>query len=66
MMMAAFQMNVLSAEQEEERMLMRAIEESKFDGANDPTAPDVDNMTYEQLMELGEKAGKVNQGLGAF
>ena len=47
MMMAALQMNVLSAEQEEERMLMRAIEESKFDGVNDPISPDVDNMTYE-------------------
>ncbi len=41
------------------------MEESKEDAiANlDPTCPDVDNMTYEQLMELGENAGKVSQGL---
>lgn len=67
MMMAALQMNVLSAEQEEERMLMQAIEESKFDsGVNDPTSPDVDNMTYEQLLEMGDNAGKVSRGLSAF
>jgi hypothetical protein len=50
---------------EEERLLRRVIEESK-DEANsnlDPTSPDVDNMTYEQLMELGENAGKVSRGL---
>ena len=29
---------------------------------NDPDNPDVDNMTYEQLMEMGENAGKVNKG----
>ena len=28
----------------------------------DPDNPDVDNMTYEQLMEMGENAGKVNKG----
>ena len=31
-------------------------------GVTDPNSPDVDNMTYEQLMELGENAGKVNKG----
>ena len=31
-------------------------------GVHDPNNPDVDNMTYEQLMELGENAGKVNKG----
>ena len=67
MMMAALQMNVLSAEEEEERMLMQAIEESKFDsGVNDPASPDVDNMTYEQLLEMGDNAGKVSRGLSAF
>jgi len=60
-------MNVLSAEQEEERMLMQAIEESKLDnGVNDPTSPDVDSMTYEQLLEMGDNAGKVSRGLSAF
>lgn len=40
------------------------MEESKHEvGMVDPTSPDIDNMTYEQLMELGENAGKVNTGL---
>lgn len=40
------------------------MEESKHEiGVVDPTSPDIDNMTYEQLMELGENAGKVNTGL---
>ena len=30
--------------------------------ANDPDNPDVDRMTYEQLMELQENAGHVNRG----
>ena len=34
-----------SAEAEEERLLQRAIEESKNDA--DPTNPNTDNMTYE-------------------
>jgi len=42
---------------EEERLIQRAIEESKQDG-NDP-----DSMTYEQLLELGERLGKVQCGL---
>ena len=50
---------------EEERLLLRVIEESKEEAVFnlDPTSPDVDNMTYEQLMELGENAGKVSKGL---
>ena len=32
-------------------------------GHSDPNNPDVDNMSYEQLMEMGEKAGSVNRGL---
>ena len=50
---------------EEERLLLRVIEESKEEAVFnlDPTCPDVDNMTYEQLMELGENAGKVSKGL---
>ena len=46
---------------EEERLLQRALEESKND-AQDPDNPDVDRMTYEQLMELGENAGQVSRG----
>ena len=50
---------------EEERLLRRVIEESKEEAVLnlDPSNPDVDNMTYEQLMELGENAGKVSKGL---
>ena len=51
------------AQAEEERLLQRAIEESKNDApANDPNNPDVDRMTYEQLMELGDNAGHVSRG----
>ena len=64
-----FMVHMQMAEQmraiEEERLLRRVIEESKDEAASnlDPTSPDVDNMTYEQLMELGENAGKVSKGL---
>ena len=47
-----------SAEEEEERMLQRAIEESKQDNGPNP-----DEMTYEQLLELEEENGKVSKGL---
>ena len=40
-----------AAQLEEERLLQAALEESK-QMAHDPNNPDVDNMTYEQLMEL--------------
>ena len=49
---------------EEERLLRRAIEESKAmaGGGSQSQGPDVDNMTYEQLMDLGEKTGNVSKG----
>jgi len=48
---------------EEERLLQRAIEESKnMAPADDAANPDVDRMTYEQLMELGDNMGQVNRG----
>ena len=50
-----------SAQAEEERLIQRAIEESKQDA--DPTVPNVDNMTYEQILELEENNGKVSKGL---
>ena len=51
------------AQAEEERLIQRAIEESKREApANDPNNPDVDRMTYEQLMALGENAGQVSRG----
>ena len=49
-----------SAEAEEERMLQQAIEESK-QGLN--LEPNVEEMTYEQILELEEKNGKVSKGL---
>ena len=42
---------------EEEQMLARAIEESK------QSNPNPDNMTYEQMLELEERVGKVSKGL---
>jgi hypothetical protein len=50
-----------SVEEEEQRLLQRAIEESKNDA--DPNNPNTDNMTYEQLLELEERNGKVRKGL---
>ena len=50
-----------SAEAEEQRLIQRAIEESKNDA--DPSNPNTDNMTYEQLLELEENNGKVSKGL---
>ena len=48
---------------EEERLIQRAIEESKREApANDPNNPDVDRMTYEQLVQLGDTAGQVSRG----
>ena len=46
--------------QEEERAIQRAIEESRRGGGN---SNDPDNMTYEQLLDLGERVGKVSKGL---
>lgn len=52
-----------SAEAEEQRLLQRAIEESKNDAPIDPNNPNPDQMTYEQLLELEENNGKVSRGL---
>ena len=52
----------MSAQAEEERLLQRAIEESKQEAVSDPNSPDVDNMTHEQLLQLQERAGHVNRG----
>ena len=49
------------AQAEEERLLQRAIEESKNE--QDPNNPNPDNMTYEQLLEMEEANGKVSKGL---
>ena len=57
---------VNSAEAEEERLLARAIEESKQSAPDDPSNPNTDNMTYEQLLELEENNGKVSKGLKAY
>ena len=46
------QVMVHSVEDDEEAMLQRAIEESKRDMPEDPNNPNVDAMTYEQLLEL--------------
>lgn len=40
-------MGANSAEAEEERLLKRAIEESKNECPSDPNNPNTDNMTYE-------------------
>ena len=52
-----------SAEAEEQRLIQRAIEESKQSVPDDPSNPNVENMTYEQLLELEENNGKVSKGL---
>ena len=46
-----------SHQEEEERLIQMALEASNQEQVVDPDNPDVDNMTYEQLMELGENAG---------
>ena len=50
--------------EEEERLLQMALQASSEvnDPIVDPDNPDVDNMTYEQLMEMGSNAGQVNRG----
>ena len=50
-------------EAEEQRLLQKAIEESKHETFQDPDNPNTDAMTYEQLIELEERNGKVNKGL---
>jgi hypothetical protein len=46
---------------EEEQALQRAIEESRRMNTNGQ--PDPDSMTYEQLLDLGDRMGKVSKGL---
>ena len=41
---------------------MQVMEESVLT-YQDPTSPDVDRMTYEQLLEMGDSAGSVSKGL---
>ena len=68
-MMMQFVMNNMvmvretSAEQEEQRMLQRVLEESKRDAGIDDQ-PNPDEMTYEQLLELeAANGGAVSKGL---
>ena len=49
--------HLVSNHNEDERALQRAIEESR--GSD----PNPDTMTYEQLIELGDRVGKVSKGL---
>ena len=48
---------VMVQNHDEDRALQRAIEESRRANRDDP-----DNMTYEQLLELGDRMGKVSKG----
>lgn len=43
--------------EEEEEVLKKAIEESKKEN------PNPDNMSYEEMIDLGERVGKVSKGL---
>ena len=51
-------MHIMVQNEDEERQLQRAIEESRRADSNNP-----DNMTYEQLLELGDRLGQVSKGL---
>lgn len=48
-------------EAEEQRLLQQAIEASRGDA--DPSNPNTDNMTYEELLQLEDRNGKVSKGL---
>lgn len=48
-------------EAEEQRLLQQAIEASRGEG--DPNNPNTDNMTYEELLQLEDRNGKVSKGL---
>ena len=50
----------MHARAEEDRAMQRALEESK--NSSDPNNPNIDNMSYEQLLEYEEKQGKVSKG----
>ncbi len=57
MMMGGNPLAMVVGPTEDEIAFQRAIEESKNQN------PNPDNMTYEQLLELGDKLGKVSKGL---
>lgn len=53
------------AQQEEDAMLQRALEESRRE-AEGSMGPNTDNMTYEQLLQLEQdNGGSVSRGLTA-
>lgn len=62
-MMQVMMDSMINGEAEEQRLLQKAIEESKIETFNDPDNPNTDAMTYEQLLQLEERNGKVNKGL---
>lgn len=62
-MMQVMMDSMINGEAEEQRLLQKAIEESKIETFNDPDNPNTDSMTYEQLLQLEERNGKVNKGL---
>ena len=67
MLMQALQASMAGggAQAEEDRLLMFALEESKQNNGHDPSNPNPDTMTYEQMLELEERNGKVCKGLNA-
>ncbi|KAL4440787.1 hypothetical protein ABPG74_013768 [Tetrahymena malaccensis] len=56
-------MYAIRLHQQEEQMLQMAIQQSAEEFQNDPNQVNVDNMTYEEMLELEEKNGKVSRGL---
>ena len=55
-------MGASGVEAEEQRLLQQAIEASRGDAA-DPNNPNPDQMTYEELLQLEDRNGKVSKGL---
>lgn len=49
-MMQVMMDSMINGEAEEQRLLQKAIEESKVETFNDPDNPNTDAMTYEQLL----------------
>ncbi|KAL4490259.1 hypothetical protein ABPG72_004298 [Tetrahymena utriculariae] len=56
-------MYAIRLHQQEEQMLQMAMQQSAEEFQNDPNFVNVDNMTYEEMLELEEKNGKVSRGL---
>ena len=54
-------MGANGVEAEEQRLIQQAIEASRGDA--DPNNPNTDNMTYEELLQLEDRNGKVSKGL---